>query len=219
MNRSTTLLGLACSLALMAPAAGAQVHVHADGRVHTQALPPATLVAPDARLVPVDAAVAVVPVRSDGWLKGQVTSALARSRLVNASHIDVDVDDGVVTLGGTVASDAQAQQAIAVALATEGVVRVDSRLMVGPVPGASGVVDHDDDDIHIDRPDGWVLAKVKSQLLASDLVGGLDINVDVNEGTVWLKGLVDSAAEAAEAVRLAQSTEGVARVVSELVIR
>ena len=61
----------------------------------------------------------------------------------------------------------------------------------------------------IERPDAWVLAKVKSQFAASDLVDATDINVDVQNGIVTLRGTITTEAEKKEALRLAKTTEGV----------
>ncbi len=60
-----------------------------------------------------------------------------------------------------------------------------------------------------EKPDSWLLTKVKAQFATSDIVDATDINVDVTDGKVMLKGTVSSAAERREAVRLAKSTEGV----------
>jgi len=60
-----------------------------------------------------------------------------------------------------------------------------------------------------DHPDAWVLTKIKAQFATSDIVDATDINVDVNNGNVILKGPVANAAERREAVRLAKATEGV----------
>lgn len=59
------------------------------------------------------------------------------------------------------------------------------------------------------RPDAWLLTKVKAQFATSDIVDATDINIDVKDGVAWLSGNVGSAAEQREAVRLAQTTEGV----------
>lgn len=61
----------------------------------------------------------------------------------------------------------------------------------------------------MDHPDSWVLTKVKAQFATSDIVDATDINVDVTNGRVVLKGTVSGAAERREAVRLAKTTEGV----------
>lgn len=60
-----------------------------------------------------------------------------------------------------------------------------------------------------ERPDAWVLTKIKAQYAASSTVGFTDVSVDVTNGAVRLSGSVGSAAEKREAVRLAQTTEGV----------
>ena len=49
----------------------------------------------------------------------------------------------------------------------------------------------------------------KTQFATSDLVDATDINVDVTNGVVKLTGTVSSNQEQREAVRLAQTTEGV----------
>jgi hyperosmotically inducible protein len=66
--------------------------------------------------------------------------------------------------------------------------------------------------------DAAITTAVKTKLLADTKVGGLKIDVDTNDHVVTLTGPVNSAAEKAEAIRLAKNTTGVKRVVSKLVI-
>lgn len=68
------------------------------------------------------------------------------------------------------------------------------------------------------KPDAWVLTKVKAQFAASDLVKASNINVDVTNGAVSLTGTVSGVAEKNEAIRLAQSTEGVTSVNSQRLV-
>ena len=68
------------------------------------------------------------------------------------------------------------------------------------------------------QPDAWVLTKVKAQFATSDLVKASNINVDVTNGAVSLTGTVSGVAEKNEAIRLAQSTEGVVSVNSQRLI-
>lgn len=63
-------------------------------------------------------------------LAGRIKSALKTRKGLDADHIDVDVQSGVVTLKGDVASREQAELAERVTLATEGVQTVDNQLMV-----------------------------------------------------------------------------------------
>ncbi len=63
-------------------------------------------------------------------LAGKIKSALETRKGLDADHIDVEVQSGVVTLKGDVASREQAELAERVTQATEGVQTVDNQLMV-----------------------------------------------------------------------------------------
>lgn len=67
--------------------------------------------------------------------------------------------------------------------------------------------------------DAAITTAVKTKLLADTKVGGLKIDVDTNSHVVTLTGVVKSAAEKAEAIRLASTTKGVDRVVDKLTIK
>ena len=54
--------------------------------------------------------------------------------------------------------------------------------------------------------------------LGDDLLKGSDINVDVKDNVVTLKGTVKNAAARTRAVALASDTEGVKRVVDQLIV-
>jgi hyperosmotically inducible protein len=66
--------------------------------------------------------------------------------------------------------------------------------------------------------DAWILTKVKAQFVGEDALEDSDINVDVREKVVILKGTVASAAGKARAERIAKTTEGVVRVDNRLTI-
>ncbi len=67
--------------------------------------------------------------------------------------------------------------------------------------------------------DASITSAVKTKLLGDPLVGGLKIDVDTKDNVVTLTGMVKSAAEKAEAVRLAKNTTGVKSVVDKLTIQ
>jgi len=67
--------------------------------------------------------------------------------------------------------------------------------------------------------DASITSAVKTKLLADTKVGGLKIDVDTKDNIVTLTGVVKSAAEKAEAVRLAKTTSGVKSVVDKLTIQ
>jgi hyperosmotically inducible protein len=64
--------------------------------------------------------------------------------------------------------------------------------------------------------DAEITTAVKTKFLADSKVSGLNINVDTSNHVVTLTGPVHSAAEKAEALKLARTTKGVKRVVSKL---
>jgi osmotically-inducible protein OsmY len=64
--------------------------------------------------------------------------------------------------------------------------------------------------------DAWILTKVKAQFVGEDALAGSDINVDVRDKVVYLKGTVAADAGKARAAEIARTTEGVARVVNNL---
>lgn len=66
--------------------------------------------------------------------------------------------------------------------------------------------------------DAATTAAVKTKLLGDTKVAGLNINVDTKDNVVTLSGKVKTAAERAEAVRLARTTTGVKRVVNKLTV-
>jgi len=58
-------------------------------------------------------------------------------------------------------------------------------------------------------PDAWITTKAKLALLTNDNVSASSVNVDTTNGQITLHGTVRSAAEKAEAERVAKSIEGV----------
>ena len=67
---------------------------------------------------------------TDGWITTKVSSKFVDETLLKDSKIDVDSKDRVVTLKGTVKSEAGKARAVAIARGTEGVVRVIDQLVV-----------------------------------------------------------------------------------------
>jgi hyperosmotically inducible protein len=66
------------------------------------------------------------------------------------------------------------------------------------------------------QSDAGITTSVKSQLAADDLVQARRIDVDTQNRVVTLSGDVRSAAEEAQALRIARSTDGVTNVVDQL---
>lgn len=69
---------------------------------------------------------------TDGWITSRVHGKFVGEDLLKDSDIDVDTNDHVVTLKGTVLSEAGRRRAVALAKDVEGVHRVVDRLTIGP---------------------------------------------------------------------------------------
>ena len=66
--------------------------------------------------------------------------------------------------------------------------------------------------------DGWITAKLKAKFADEVVLKGSDISVETNDHTVTLKGSVRSAAARSRALEIANGTEGVRRVLNQLVV-
>lgn len=66
--------------------------------------------------------------------------------------------------------------------------------------------------------DAVITSKVKTALLRNSNVSGLAINVDTNEGVVFLYGSVKNNQAKQTAISLAQSVKGVVKVVPKLTV-
>jgi hyperosmotically inducible protein len=69
---------------------------------------------------------------TDAWITSKVKADLLAADEVSGTAINVDTKDGMVTLNGTVKSQAEADKAVTHAKAIEGVKNVTSNLKVEP---------------------------------------------------------------------------------------
>ena len=171
----------------------------------------------------------------DGWLVMKIHSDLVDEDVLSGSNIDVDVKNGVVTLQGTVPSEAGRARAIAEAKKTDGVKNVVDQLKIAPAHDA-GKMDKAQDktakaaDKAEDKTasaakttgraidDGWIKSKIYAQYMAdwNTVLNDSDIDVDVQNNVVTLNGTVKSAEAKAKAVSTAKATDGVKSVVDNL---
>ena len=175
----------------------------------------------------------------DAWLVMKVHSEMVDEDVLAGSNIDVDVKNGVVTLQGTVPSEAARARAIAVAKANDGVKNVVDQLKIAPprsgdrmdraVDKTARAADKAEDKAQragekaADKTasatrragraidDGWIKSKIYAQYLAdwNTVLNDSDIDVDVNNNMVTLNGTVKSAEAKAKAVSIAKATDGV----------
>jgi len=163
----------------------------------------------------------------DGWLLMKIHAEMVDEATLSGSNINVDVDKGVVTLKGTVRSEAGRQRAVAVAKSSEGVKNVIDQLQVVPAhgdlkPSTTDKIEHAGEKA-ADKTtsaaqktgraidDGWIKSKIYAQYLVdwNTVLNDSDIDVDVKDNVVTLNGTVKSAEAKAKAVSTAKSTDGV----------
>jgi hyperosmotically inducible protein len=89
----------------------------------------------------VTAATAQVSAVKDGWLVMKIHSEFVGEDELGGSNIDVDVKNGVVTLKGTVPSQAAKVKAVAEAKQNDGVKSVVDQLKVVPMMHHDGMMD------------------------------------------------------------------------------
>ena len=92
-------------------------------------------------------AVTVACSQTDTGITSAIKSKMAADDTVQASEINVDTHEHVVTLNGTVGSEAEKDRALMIARNTKGVSSVIDNLRVGPV-ATSGTYDRDRDADH-----------------------------------------------------------------------
>jgi osmotically-inducible protein OsmY len=137
-------------------------------------------------------------------------TAAVKSRLLWNDHTDgldigVDTMDGKVTLTGNATTKAEKDLATRLARRTDGVRSVENKIEVKPSDGGLPSGDQAGEAI----ADSWITTKVKSSLLMSNDVDGLDLTVETKDGVVTLGGAASSAAERDLAVEIAKDIKGV----------
>jgi hyperosmotically inducible protein len=153
----------------------------------------------------------------DANLTAKIKSQLLWNSNTSGLAIDVDTRNGVVSLSGNVASEAEVNLAEQIARNTRDVVSVENNLKVNNEDTSiAGKAARESRELAQQVSDGWITAKVKSSLLYNRTVDGDDIHVDTQNGVVTLRGHVDSDFEREQAITIARNIKGVKTVKSEL---
>jgi hyperosmotically inducible protein len=140
----------------------------------------------------------------DSAITTKIAAKLASDPEINPFNVDVDTNEGVVTLSGAVEKVEAREEAEKLARNTEGVRKVINDITYG----SRGIGERIDD--------GWITTKVKTKLTADPELNPFNINVDTKEGVVTLSGRVKTKAASKEAAELAAGTEGVKTVKNRL---
>ena len=157
---------------------------------------------------------------TDDTLKDRINFRLETSDTLRNYDIKVKVDKGVATLTGDVVTAAQKAEAARLAK-VDGVTQVQNDITLDPNEDKS-VTDRMKAGLNKTGEkitDAWITTKVKWFFLGEDALKGSDINVDTKDNVVTLKGTVKSAAGKTRAVQLATHTDGVKKVVDQLMVK
>ena len=152
----------------------------------------------------------------DASITSAVKSKLVWSKNTEGLTANVETKRGKVTLVGSADSAATKDLAGKLAMGTRGVMSVDNQLVVKSAKaGTAATAMSSTQEVGSDMTDGWITTKVKSTYTYSSNVDGSDISVNTDKGVVMLSGKVDSGAERALAIELAQNVRGVKSVQSK----
>jgi hyperosmotically inducible periplasmic protein len=150
---------------------------------------------------------------SDAWIRNKVKYTLLFHRSVNARTTEVVVRDGVVTLRGEAASQAQKELTTEYANDVEGVKSVNNEMTVAETakdaPTTLGQA--------ID--DASITAQVKLMLLFHRSTSAVNTKVETNNGDVTLYGKAGNVAEKDLATKFANDINGVTSVKNRMTIK
>ena len=149
---------------------------------------------------------------SDTWVSMKVKSALVFHRNVSANKTEVYVKEGVVTLKGEAANQAQKDLTTEFAKDVDGVKSVNNEMTVvtvdtKPDQTASAAID-----------DASITAQVKASLLSHRSTGVLRTKVETTDGVVTLGGQARNDAEKDLVTKLTSDINGVKSVVNNMTV-
>ena len=164
---------------------------------------------------------------SDKWIALKVKSELLVHANVSATHTDVNVVGGVVTLSGTAKNKAQRELTEQYAKGVDGVrevhneiqIRDDSAAVASADTAPSSTFAGDSRYTAGERIDDTsITAKVKLQLAKDSSTSAMKTEVHTQNGVVYLSGNADNAAQKDLVTKLAQNVPGVASVNNNMTV-
>src|SRR4029079_1399464 len=186
-----------------------------------------------AAAAPLSPRVAPAPAVPDKTLETRIEAAIKRDQSLKHQNVDVDVNEGIVTLTGSVRSESRKARAERYAT-IPGVSRVNNQLTIDANAGKSvtakvtaATKEAGHDVAHGAKvvggktadaasatggtvTSGVITTKISSNFVDEALLKGSKINVDTTNHVVTLRGSVTSAAGSARAEEIARGTDGVA---------
>ncbi|HXI85451.1 MAG TPA: BON domain-containing protein [Verrucomicrobiae bacterium] len=147
---------------------------------------------------------------SDTWVSMKVKGALLFHRNVSASQTEVSVADGIVTLRGEAATQAQKDLTTEYAKDVDGVKDVKNEMTVAKDSKKSG------ETMGKKIDDASITAQVKMALLSHRSTSALNTTVTTTDGVVTLGGKAKNSAEKDLVTKLVADINGVKNVVNNM---
>jgi hyperosmotically inducible protein len=184
-----------------------------------------------ASILSVQAVPQAAPTGNQSNIDARISQRLKADPELKKYNIKVVVSNGVATLSGTVATEADRAKAGSLAK-VDGVNRVDNQIVVdnqidvdldagttgttGRLPGR--VLEKGVSKTGEVITDGWMTTRIKAAFVNEDLLKNSAIDVHTKGHVVTLSGTVATAAGRARAVGIAKGTDGVKNVIDKLTI-
>jgi osmotically-inducible protein OsmY len=149
---------------------------------------------------------------SDSWIRAKVRSVLAFHRNVNGAKTEVDIKDGVITLRGAAASEAQRDLTTEYAGDIKGVLRVTNVMTIETVAAAA------DDSAAVIIDDASITAQVRVALQSHHSTSAVTTKVVTLNGVVTVTGVAKNENEKTLVAKLASDISGVKSVVNNMTV-
>ncbi len=147
---------------------------------------------------------------SDGWVSIQVKYSLLYNRNVSGIKTQVFVNDGIVTLKGEAANQAQKDLAGQYAADIKGVKDVKNEMTIAQIPSESKMTMGEKID------DASITAQVKMAFLTHHSTSAFKTGVTTTNGVVTLTGKATSGAAKDMATQVAGNVHGVTQVINNM---
>jgi osmotically-inducible protein OsmY len=164
--------------------------------------------------------------QSDEALNSSIATRIANDPTLKTDAIKITVEDGVATLSGMVATNADKAKAGRLAH-VPGVKKVENKIVTrekakdkatgtaGKVVGKTKEGASKTGEV---VTDGWISTRIKTKFMGEESLRQSDIKVDTNDHVVTLTGTAATEAARAKAVALAKDVEGVNQVIDKLMV-
>ncbi|MEE9531859.1 MAG: BON domain-containing protein [Syntrophobacteria bacterium] len=143
----------------------------------------------------------------DSAITTKVKAKLLKDPHTTAFQMDVDTLEGNVFLTGVVETKEESRRAVEITKSVPGVRKVTNNLQIGERTFGQSV----DDTVTGSR--------IKAKLIVEPGIRSLNIDVDVYNGVVTLRGIVDSSDQSKRAIEIARSTSGAVRIVDYIKVK